>query len=387
EGQGVAAGAAHQHYLGAEVEHLGGRRSGLFGEGDKQQVELNGAAAHQVVHAHGAAVGEREGKEGAGHQNGRFAAGGASRGAPGKDADAAIGEGQEEGFGIRCRRARSAAEGDAGGASERAFAQVQAAQRLRPQSAEHFRVAGGASHEAQVVDLQNVGELLLRVVARGGGAMAVFHHRARHVHGGPSALPRAIAQVEIFDVGGVVDLIDIAERAQFGGVVERAAPAAVEHVAAVFARQGLVAAHREVFGRTLREHRLAGLLAAHAGGKADLRGGAEKAGDLVERSLQRGKKTGLEQHVVVEQADVRAAGAFHAAVDGAGEGERGGGGDDFDLRGGGGEPLGGAVGAAVIHYHDLLGRLCQQAGKLGLQQIFASARRDDNGDARVGLTD
>ena len=81
EGQVVAAGAADQHHLGAEVEHLGGRRSGVFGEGDQQQVELIGGAAHQVVHADGAAVGEREGEVGAGHQDARFAGGG---GRPGK---------------------------------------------------------------------------------------------------------------------------------------------------------------------------------------------------------------------------------------------------------------------------------------------------------------
>ena len=78
--------------------------------------------------------------------------------------------------------------------------------------------------------------------------MAVFDDGAGDVHVGPAALPGAIAEVEIFHVGGFVDLIDIAEGAQFGGVVEGAAAAAVEDVAAVFAGQGLIAAHREIFG-------------------------------------------------------------------------------------------------------------------------------------------
>ena len=223
EGQVVAAGAPHQHHLGAEVEDLGRRRSGMFREGHQQQVELFGSAAHQVVHADGAAVGEREWQVGAGHQDARFAAGAPSR----EDADAAIGESEEETLGVCGGRARSAAEGDAGGGAEGAAEQPQPAERLRPQAAEHFAVARGAGDEAQIVDLQDVGELCFGEVACGGGAMAVFHGSAGHVHAGPAALPGSIAEVEIFHVGGVVDLIDIAERVQFGGVVERATAAAV----------------------------------------------------------------------------------------------------------------------------------------------------------------
>ncbi|MCX6627304.1 MAG: hypothetical protein NTW28_06715, partial [Candidatus Solibacter sp.] len=96
EGQSVAAGAADQHHLGAEIEHLGGRRRGVLGEGDQKQVELHGSAAHEVVHADGAAVGEREGEVGAGHEDARFAGGAAPGAVPGKDADAAIGDGEEE---------------------------------------------------------------------------------------------------------------------------------------------------------------------------------------------------------------------------------------------------------------------------------------------------
>src|ERR1039457_5856672 len=44
------------------------------------------------------------------------------------------------------------------------------------------------------------------------------------------------------------------------------------------------------------------------------------------------------------------AGKGEAGVGGGGEGGGGGGGADFDWRVGGGEPLGGAVGAAVIHH-------------------------------------
>ncbi len=123
EGQVVAARAMHQHYLGADGEDLRGRRGVLFGEGDQQQVELFGGAAHEIVHAHGAAVGEREGQVGAGHQDARFACSGAA----GKHGDAAIGQGEEEVLGIGDRGARSAAQRDGGRWWQRAFAEEQPA--------------------------------------------------------------------------------------------------------------------------------------------------------------------------------------------------------------------------------------------------------------------
>ena len=139
----VAAGAADQYHLGTEVEHVGGRGSGGLGEGDQHQVELNGGAAHEIVHADGAAVGERERQVGAGYQDPRFAGGAPSR----KDADAAIGERKEELLRVSHREPRSAAQGDAGGLVERAPAQEQAADGLRPQAAEDLAVAHGACHE------------------------------------------------------------------------------------------------------------------------------------------------------------------------------------------------------------------------------------------------
>jgi len=99
----------------------------------------------------------------------------------------------------------------------------------------------------------------------------------------------------------------------------------------------------------------------------DLRGGAKEVGHLLERAFERGEEAGREQHVVVEQADVRTPGASDAAVDGAGEGERGGGLDDFDLRVVTCQPFGGAVGAAVVDDDDLVGCLCKEAGELGLE--------------------
>ena len=115
------------------------------------------------------------------------------------------------------------------------------------------------------------------------------------------------------------------------------------------------------------EDRLAGLLAALAGRKVDLRGGAEEFGDLIEGTAQRGEEARLEQHVVIEQADVGVAGARDAAIDGAGEGERGGGVLDFDRGVGGGEPRGGVVGGAVVDNDDLLGLLRDDRGELRFQ--------------------
>ena len=110
----------------------------------------------------------------------------------------------------------------------------------------------------------------------------------------------------------------------------------------------------------------------------------KRSGTWRKARSQSGEKAGLEQHVVVEQADVRAAGAGDAPVDGAREGERSIGVDNFDLRVGRGEPFGGGVGAAVIDHDDLAGRLCEDAGELGFEQFFAGTGWDDDSDARLG---
>ncbi len=129
--------------------------------------------------------------------------------------------------------------------------------------------------------------------------MPVLHHRAARINAGPAALPRAIAEIEIFHVGGLVHFVDAAQRAQFRGVVKRAAAAAVEHVGAIFAGQGFVAAHRKILGPAQRHHGLAGLFAAHTGREENLRGGAEELRHGVECPAQRPEESGLDQHVVI----------------------------------------------------------------------------------------
>ena len=66
----------------------------------------------------------------------------------------------------------------------------------------------GARQKLQIVDFEDALQLSLGVIARGGGAVAVLYHRAGHVHARPSALPGAIADIEILHVGGVVGYVE-----------------------------------------------------------------------------------------------------------------------------------------------------------------------------------
>jgi hypothetical protein len=127
----------------------------------------------------------------------------------------------------------------------------------------------------------------------------LLHQRRGRVHGGPAALPGAVAKVEILYVGGGVRLIRASQRTQLGGVVERAAAAAVEHPGPVLTQERLVAVDGKIFGRVLRHYRLAGLLPPHAFGEANLGGGAKQVRDRIERAHQRGEEARFEQHVVI----------------------------------------------------------------------------------------
>ena len=190
------------------------------------------------------------------------------------------------------------------------------------QAAEQSGVADGPRQELQIVDLEDPLQLVRGEVARGGGAVAVLDHGAGDVHGGPAAPPCPIPQVQVFDVGRLVGFVHSAQRAQFRGVIERATAAAVEDIGVVFRRQRLVATDGEVERPAPGHDGFAGLFAAHARGETDLRAGAEEVRDTVERPAQGAEEARLDQHVVIEEADVRVAGAGDAAVHGAGERER-----------------------------------------------------------------
>ncbi len=207
EGQRVAAGAPHQHYLRANRQHLGGRRGILLRERHQHQVEFVRGAPHQVVHAHRAAMRKRKRQVRAGHQHARPARGAPSR----KDAHTAIGEREKKLFPIRRSRRQPALPRDCRRRIQWrrrvARAQEQAAQRMPPESLKQAGVADRARQKAQVIHFQNPAELRLAEEARCRCAMPMLHHRAARVYAGPAALPRAISQIEIFHVRRFVHLV------------------------------------------------------------------------------------------------------------------------------------------------------------------------------------
>ena len=166
-------------------------------------------------------------------------------------------------------------------------------------------------------------QLRFAEISRGGGAMQMQDARTGAIHAGPAALPRAHAQVEVFDVGWIVDLIEPAELGQLGGIENGASAAAVENVALVLAFQRVVAADREI-GEAARgrDDRLAGLFAAAAFGEETLRGGGEQAGNPFESLAQSRQESRLGEHVVIQHTDMRKTRAPNAAIDGVCERQR-----------------------------------------------------------------
>ena len=242
---------------------------------------------------------------------------------PGKARHRAIRQGEEPGF-VCCGRGTAPGQRNRGGLPQRhpgslAADETQPAEGFVPELAEQAAAGHGARQKLQVIDFQNSGQLLFAKITRGGGAMAVFHDCRGHVHAGPAALPGAIAQVQVLYVGRLIGFVNASQGVQFRGIVERTAAAAVEHPGLVLAGEGLVAAHGEILGAAGGHHGFAGFFAAHAGGKADLRRGAKQARSVSKRRQERIEESWIEQHIVVQQADMGEAGAGDAAIDGAGE--------------------------------------------------------------------
>src|SRR6185436_16527421 len=104
----------------------------------------------------------------------------------------------------------------------------------------------------------------------------MLHPRVRDENARPAATPRPVAQVEILHVGGIVSLVDTAERSELGGVIERAAAASVEHVAEVLAGEWQIAAHRKIGGSVLPVIGFPRFFAANSRRKEYLRRGAKK---------------------------------------------------------------------------------------------------------------
>ncbi len=157
--------------------------------------------------------------------------------------------------------------------------------------------------------------------------------RARHVHTGPAALPGAIAEVEIFHVCRLVDLVDI-RRAR--AIWRRRTASSRRCRKARSCRPRQAWAHRSAPGnlwrRTGRIRSCRSPRGGRPAGKRICAVAQNRSGTWSKGAFQGGEKARLEQHVVVQQADVRAAGARDAAVDRAREGERRRGVDHFDLR-------------------------------------------------------
>src|SRR5258708_5524096 len=131
----------------------------------------------------------------------------------------------------------------------------------------------------------------------------------------PATLPGPDANVEILHISWFVRFIETAERREFRCVVQRAAAASVEHVRQIFAVERITATDRKLRKRSPRWHHSdACLLAAPAFRKKDLRGRAEQPRNAIERLAKRGEKTGLNQHVVVQQTDMGVARTADSAI-------------------------------------------------------------------------
>src|ERR1700760_4566935 len=123
--------------------------------------------------------------------------------------------------------------------------------------------------------------------------MPVLDARRAHEDRGPSALPCAKSGVEILYIGRFKKLRHAAERAEFRGVIQRAAAASVENPGKVFAGDGEVATKRKIGHRFAPPHCLAGFFATRAFREEDLSRGAEEAGNAIESRFQRLHEAGF----------------------------------------------------------------------------------------------
>src|SRR5262249_1049313 len=153
------------------------------------------------------------------------------------DAHGSVGQSKEEFLALGVARRPAALPGNARSYMQRTIAQEEPCQRLPPHAPKQGTVRYTPRHESQIIALQDLFKLRLSEIARFRRGMAMLPHRASRVNAGPSALPCAIAEVEVFDIGGIVDLIKVSELCEARGIEERTAAARVEHPGTVFARQ------------------------------------------------------------------------------------------------------------------------------------------------------
>ena len=132
------------------------------------------------------------------------------------------------------------------------------------------------NQEPQIIAFDESIHLRRRVIAGSGGAMPVLDLCSRAKDRRPAAFPRAIAEVEIFHIGRIVDLADAADRTQFRGIEQGTTAAAIEHPGEIFAGNGVVAAYRKILRILAAPDRFAGFFAANSRRKENLRSGAEE---------------------------------------------------------------------------------------------------------------
>ena len=145
--------------------------------------------------------------------------------------------------------------------------------------------------------------------------MLVEHARIRAVDARPAAQPGPKAEIEIFDIRWLVHFVESAQRFELRGIVQAASTAPIENVAVIFTLQRNVASYWELgHSRCRIHHRLAGFLPAAAFGEEDLRRGAEKVRDRLERPPQCLKEARLHLHVIIEHAHMRKPRATDAAI-------------------------------------------------------------------------
>src|SRR5579863_3848831 len=126
--------------------------------------------------------------------------------------------------------------------------------------------------------------------------MAVLDLRARAEYRGPTEFPGPVTQIEIFHIGRIEDLADTADRTEFSRIEQGATAAAIEHPCEIFAGNGLVAAHGEIFRLIAPPYSFAGLFAANPWRKENLGGRAEQIRDAIESRVQRFNEARLHYH-------------------------------------------------------------------------------------------
>ena len=204
--------------------------------------------------------------------------------------------------------------GDAGCAAKRqpvyVIRQIQAARRFSRHKRRNVADPKRTRQEAKKFRFQHSIELSRREVARRGRAMQVQHLGVGAIDAGPAALPGAHAEIQILHIGRLVDF----DRIRPARRVSRHRKACSRRCRRARSSDlRLPAARRSGpenrSARAAGHHGFAGFFAALALGKENLRGRGEQIRAPDRKRCAKGrKKSGLDQHVVVQHANMRDSG-------------------------------------------------------------------------------